>query len=75
LGANVAKREFHFFVFERKTGPEAPPFGVNPLSAPGLPRIPPTAVAQQIIYNWKSLGSNVNGVTAEIVIRALPECR
>jgi hypothetical protein len=33
----------------------------------------PTAVAQQKIYGWKSLGSNVNGVTAVIVIRALPE--
>src|SRR5450759_2767390 len=32
-----------------------------------------TAVAQQKIYGWKSLGSNVNGVTAVIVIRSLPE--
>ena len=26
-------------------------------------------------YGWKSLGSNVNGVTAVIVIRARPECQ
>jgi len=27
------------------------------------------------IYIWKSLGSNMNGVTAVIVIRVLLECR
>ena len=29
--------------------------------------------ARQKVYGWKSLGSNVNGVTALIVIRLLPE--
>ena len=48
---------------------------LTPVKSIWEPRFPPTAVAQQIIYDRNSLGSNVNGVTAVIVIRALPECR
>ena len=36
-----------------------------------LPALPPRLNKKS--YGWKSLGSNVNGVTAVIVIRSLPE--